>query len=127
MANEERLQRLLRIRLNERALYVSPSPEAQVYLSDPKETIFIYPPSEQDLKSGSVALGLMTEWGSILPGKFYFPIIATREEELKSALEEWETLIIKGQGTISDRNRLELLGRIELCISEAQVITPESL
>lgn len=123
MANE----RLLVIELDERAVYHGSSPEAQVYPLRPREQIFVYPLIEQNFESGSVALGVIDEKGRVLPEKYYFPFVATRKEELESALKDFEDLIIKGQGIISNRERLELLGRIELCIYGAQVIGPDNL
>lgn len=120
-------ERLLEINLKERALYWGPSQESQVYPLSPTHTIFVHPLSEQNLDSGSIYLGLFDEKGKVLPGKYYYPFISTKREELEGALRDFEDAIAEGRGTISDRERLKIIERIERCISESEVTGPTGL
>ena len=116
-------ERLL-ISLDEKVVYHGPSSEAQSHKLNPEDQIFIFPPGEQNLDSGSVVLGVLNKDGAVVPGRYYYPFVASRRAELEKALKDFEALM--GQGTISVNKRLELLGRIEGCI-HAQVTGPDSL
>ncbi len=75
--------------------------------------LFIFPPSEQDLEGGFLALGVM-DGEEPSPQKLFIPIAEGQEELLRGALEELKE--ISGQRWhVVERRRLNIVGKLMLC------------